>query len=62
MKAIIYTKYEPPEVFQIKAAEKPCPKSNEVLIRVRAVSVNYGGKVVSARAPRLSSPKQKIKM
>jgi NADPH:quinone reductase-like Zn-dependent oxidoreductase len=42
MKAAIYTKYGPPEVLQIKEAGKPYPKGNEVLIRIRAVSVNYG--------------------
>lgn len=42
MKAIIYTEYGGPEVLTIQQVEKPSPKGNEVLIRVRAVSVNYG--------------------
>jgi len=42
MKAVIYTEYGAPEVLQIKEADKPYPKGNEVLIRIRAVSVNYG--------------------
>jgi NADPH:quinone reductase-like Zn-dependent oxidoreductase len=42
MKAIVYTEYGDPEVLKIQEIEKPYPKSNEVLIRIRAVSVNYG--------------------
>jgi NADPH:quinone reductase-like Zn-dependent oxidoreductase len=40
MKAAVYTRYGPPDVVQITEVEKPVPKDNEVLIRVRAASVN----------------------
>jgi NADPH:quinone reductase-like Zn-dependent oxidoreductase len=40
MKAAVYTRYGPPDVLQIWDVEKPVPNDNEVLIRVRAASVN----------------------
>ena len=40
MKAAIYTAYGSPDVVQIKDIDKPVPNDNEVLIKVRAASVN----------------------
>jgi len=40
MKAIVYTKYGPPDVLQLKEVEKPAPNEDEVLIRVYAASAN----------------------
>ncbi len=66
MKAIVYTKYGPPEVLQLKEVAKPIPKDDEVLIKVQAVSVNRSdweglrGKPLYARIGGLLKPRRQI--
>ena len=50
MKAAFYSKYGSPDVISIKEVEKPRPGAGEVLVRVRAASVNaYDWRLICAK-------------
>jgi NADPH:quinone reductase-like Zn-dependent oxidoreductase len=52
MKAIVFEKFGPPDVLQLKEVEKPVPKENEVRIKVQATTVTkYDCWVRSSTAP-----------
>ena len=63
MKAVILTKFGPPDVLQVKEIEKPTPTDDEVLIKLHAVSLNRSdwegliGKPLYARIGGLRKPR-----
>jgi NADPH:quinone reductase-like Zn-dependent oxidoreductase len=42
MNALVYEKYGPPDVLRLEKVAKPAPEEDEVVIQVRATSVNWG--------------------
>jgi NADPH:quinone reductase-like Zn-dependent oxidoreductase len=67
MKAIVCTKYGPPDVLQLKEVEKPTPTDNQVLVEVHAASVNKadlaqigGNPLARLLGTGLLKPKRKI--
>jgi NADPH:quinone reductase-like Zn-dependent oxidoreductase len=54
MKAIVYNKYGPPDVLELKEIEKPVLMDNQVLVKVHAASVNFGNLVLLKGEPFLA--------
>ncbi|MFZ0452108.1 MAG: NAD(P)-dependent alcohol dehydrogenase [Ignavibacteriaceae bacterium] len=57
MRAVICTKYGPPEVLQIIEVEKPFPKPNEVLIKILATTAHIGDTKIRRFEPGLGPVK-----
>jgi len=66
MKAIVRTRYGPPDVLRFTEVEKPAPQANEVLIKLYAASVNpldlfsLRGAPLVRLIPGLRTPKQPV--
>lgn len=53
MKAIVCTRYGPPEVLQLQDVPKPLPKDHEVLVKIHATSVHVGDTKIRGFKPGL---------
>jgi NADPH:quinone reductase-like Zn-dependent oxidoreductase len=51
MKAVVCTRYGPPDVLQLREVEKPTPKNNELLIRIHAATVGLSDLMTVKGAP-----------
>ncbi|KMY54369.1 alcohol dehydrogenase [Bacillus sp. FJAT-27231] len=54
MKAIVCDKYGSPDVLELKEIKKPLPTENQVLVKVRSASLNFGNLVLLKGKPFLA--------
>ncbi|MEQ2527445.1 NAD(P)-dependent alcohol dehydrogenase [Bacillaceae bacterium CLA-AA-H227] len=54
MRAIISPKYGSPDVLELKEVEKPIPAENQVLVKIRSASINFGNLVLLKGEPYLA--------
>jgi NADPH:quinone reductase-like Zn-dependent oxidoreductase len=40
MRAVVHDRYGPPDVLRLDDVERPVPKPDEILVRIRATTVN----------------------
>ncbi len=57
MKAVICTKYGPPEVLKLAGVKKPIPKANELLIKIHATTVHIGDSKIRRLEPGMGAVK-----
>ena len=67
MKAVIHSRYGNPDVLQVTTLDRPVPRKNEVLVRVKAAGLDYGQWHLMAGRPYvmrlaagLTLPKQRV--
>ena len=58
MKAVVITRYGPPDGLHLQEVEKPTPNDNEVLVRVHAATVTAGDVILRRLHPLLFLPLQ----
>ncbi len=51
MKAVVCTKYGPPEVLKLKEVDKPVPQADEILIRNYATTAHIGDTKIRGLKP-----------
>jgi hypothetical protein len=58
MKAVVYTRYGPPDVLRLTDVPSPVPKDGEVLVQVHAVSLNASPRSSTAAIGWMRCPKR----